>query len=107
MAGRVRVVLLFKGGVMTAIRGLVLFLALCCPLWANAMERFEIVTTEQLEQMLADRSAGKADFALVNTLDEMVYRHCSIPGSVNLPWSQVGAYADRLGKDKQRLIVTY
>ena len=72
-----------------------------------AMERFDIVTTQEMNQMLEDRSAGKADFILVNTLDEIIFLNSSIPGSVNLPWSRADKLIHRLGNDKEKLIVTY
>lgn len=72
-----------------------------------AMERFDIVTTNQMKQMIDDRAAGRADFILVNTLDEIISLHSSIPGSVNLPWSRIGELQGRLGPDKDKLIVTY
>ena len=71
------------------------------------MERFEIVTTQQLQQMLKERSENRLDFALVNTLDTLIYEHHSIPGSINIPWSRVSKHVDRLGEDRDRLIVTY
>jgi 3-mercaptopyruvate sulfurtransferase SseA len=79
---------------------------LFCPA-AFALERFDIITTEEMKQMLEDRAAGIADFVLVNALDEIVYRDSSIPGSVNVPWSKVDETAYRLGDDKNKLIVTY
>lgn len=72
-----------------------------------AMERFALVTTAELEQMLAQRQRGEIDFVLVNSLDEIIYRNHSIPGSVNLPWGRVDECAGRLGKDKSKLIITY
>ena len=72
-----------------------------------AMERFEIVTTQELKQMLDDRSAGELDFILVNSLDEIIYKSSSIPGSVNVPWCRVDQVFERLGEDKNKLIVTY
>jgi hypothetical protein len=72
-----------------------------------AMERFEIVTTQEMKQMLEDRAAGKIDFILTNTLDEIIYLNSSIPGSVSLPWSRVDKVIHRLGDDKEKLIVTY
>ena len=72
-----------------------------------ALERFDIVTTEEMRQMLDARAAGKIDFVLVNALDEIIYRHSSIPGSVNVPWSRVDTKADRLGEDKNKPIITY
>jgi len=74
---------------------------------AAAMERFELITTQELEQMLARRQRGEIDFMLVNALDEIIYRHNSIPGSVNVPWSRVNELIGRLGTDKNKLIVTY
>ncbi len=71
------------------------------------MERFDIVTTHELQQMLEKRSQGDIDFLLVNTLDEIIFRHSAIPGSINLPWSQVSTNAAALGADKNKMIVTY
>ena len=72
-----------------------------------AMQRFDIVTTEDMAQMLKDRAEGKIDFILVNTLDEIIFEHLSIPGSINLPWSRIDKTAHRLGNDKNKLIITY
>jgi len=74
---------------------------------ATALERFPIVTTEEMQQMLKDREAGKIDFILVNALDELIYRNASIPGSINIPLGKIAAHAHKLGKDKDKLIVTY
>ena len=74
---------------------------------AGAMERFELITTLELEHMLAQRQQGEIDFTLVNSLDEIIYRHNSIPGSVNVPWSRVDELAGRLGTDKSKLIIIY
>lgn len=78
-----------------------------CPREAGAMERFDLVTTEQLEQLLAQRHDGGVDFLLVNTLDEMIYRDEAIPGSINIPWSRIDSRHKELGPDKNRLIITY
>lgn len=72
-----------------------------------AMERFEIITTEQLEQMLIARKTGKTDFVLMNALDEIIYNNTSIPESINVPWSRINQTIDRLGDDKSKLVVTY
>ena len=72
-----------------------------------AMERFDIVTTQQLKQMLDDRSLNKTDFILLNSLDEIIYRDSAIPGSINVPWSKVDKMAHKLGEDKNKLIITY
>jgi predicted ATP-dependent serine protease len=72
-----------------------------------AMERFELITTQELEQMLSQRQQGEIDFVLINSLDEIIYRHNSIPGSVNVPWSRVNELIGRLGTDKNKLIITY
>lgn len=74
---------------------------------ALAMERFDIITTQELKQMLDDRASGKIDFILVNALDEIIFRNSSIPGSVNLPWCKINQTAYRLGEDKDRLIIIY
>ena len=87
---------------------LILLLFLLCNVHtAAAMDRFELITTQELEQMLAQRHQGEVDFVLVNSLDEIIFRNNSIPGSVNVPWSRVHEYAGRLGTDKDKLIVTY
>ena len=72
-----------------------------------AMERFEIITTEELERMLEDRAAGKLEFALVNTLDEIVFLDSSIPGSVNVPWSRVEKSIGQVGDNKDLLLIMY
>jgi 3-mercaptopyruvate sulfurtransferase SseA len=72
-----------------------------------AMERFDVVTTQQLKQMLDDRSLKKTDFILVNSLDEIIFGDSSIPGSINIPWSQINAMSSKLGKDKDKLIIIY
>ena len=72
-----------------------------------AMDRFDIVTTEELEQMLIQRKEGKVDFVLMNTLDEIIFRDRSIPESVNVPWSKIDDFIDRLGEDKNKLVISY
>lgn len=72
-----------------------------------AMERFDIVSTRELKQLLEDRAAGKMDFTLANTLDRIIFRHASIPGSVNTPWCDPEIMANRLGSDRNKLIITY
>lgn len=72
-----------------------------------ALERFTVVTTEEMVQMLQDREAGKIDFLLVNTLDEMIYRNASIPESINIPLGKIDAHIHKLGRNKEKLIVTY
>lgn len=71
------------------------------------LERFDIVTTDQMKQMIEERAAGKIDFILVNSLDEIIFRNSSIPGSINIPWIKVDKLAHMLGEDKNKLIVTY
>lgn len=74
---------------------------------AQGLERFEIITTQELQQMLHERESGDRDFVLVNTLDTLIYEHHSIPGSVNIPWSRVTEMKGLLGTDQNRLIITY
>lgn len=81
-----------------------IFAAICSLLLfvssVGAMERFDIVTTDQLEKLLKDREAGQVDFLLVNTLDEIIFRDAAIPGSINLPLPQVDQKISRLGPDR-------
>ncbi len=72
-----------------------------------ALERFNVVTTRELHQLLEERNAGKVDFVLVNALDEMIFKDVSIPGSVNIPWCDVDKTIGRLGANKNRHIITY
>lgn len=92
---------------MKRVAFLVVSFALLLSNGSLAMERFDIVTTEQMKKMLDDRSANKTDFILVNALDEIIFRDSAIPGSVSVPWCRVENLASRLGDDKEKLIVTY
>lgn len=74
---------------------------------AAAMERFDLVTTQELEQLLAARQKGEIDFFLVNALDEIIFRNVAIPGSINIPWSRVHEKSHRLGDNLDKLIITY
>lgn len=74
---------------------------------AEAMERFDIVSTQQLEELLQQRKSGDVDFILVNSLDEVIFRDAHIPGSINLPLSRVDQLIDRLGTDRDKLIIPY
>ena len=95
-----------KDAIMRFVICLALILAAASP--AICMERFDLVTTQELVELLSDRSEGKTDFCLVNTLDTLIYEHNSIPGSVNVPWSRAKAFAEkRMGTNKDRLIITY
>lgn len=86
----------------------ILLMLLTCPIPSGAFERFDIVTTEQLREMLTAReSQASADFLLVNTLDEIIYRNESIPGSVSLPWSNISNYKSILGDNKDKEIIFY
>ena len=74
---------------------------------AYGLDRFDIVTTEEMKQMLDARKAGKIEFVLVNGLDEMIFRSSSIPGSINVPLGRVEKMSHKLGKNKDMLIITY
>jgi hypothetical protein len=74
---------------------------------AGAMERFDLVTTEELQQMLTARDKGEIDFLLVCTLDEIIYRDVAIPGSISVPWIRVDETIHLLGEDHGKLVVTY
>lgn len=73
----------------------------------QAFERFGLVSTNELVQLLEKRSRGEVQFILVNTLDEIIYRDQAIPGSINVPWSQVDTRYPELGSDKEQSIITY
>lgn len=83
------------------------FLLMLTSSYGKALERFDLITTEQLHTLLRERSEKKSDFLLINTLDTLIYDHHSIPGSVNIPWSRVDELSSLLPKDKDRLIITY
>jgi hypothetical protein len=75
-------------------------------LWS--MDRFDVVSTQEMKKLLDDRTQGKIDFLLVNGLDEIMYRHAAIPGSINVPWPRVEEVGpERLGNDKNRLIIMH
>lgn len=84
-----------------------LLISLLFALPVVALERFDIITTEELQSMLVEKEAGKIDFLLINTLDKLIADHHSIPGSINIPWSQVESRIEELGEDKEKLIITY
>ncbi len=77
------------------------------PGMSGALERFNIVSTQELEQLLRQRGSGSVDFILVNSLDEIIFRDAHIPGSINIPLSHVDELIDRLGTDRDKLIVPY
>ncbi len=72
-----------------------------------ALERFDIVTTQTLKNMLEQRTQGKENFILINTLDKLIADHHTIPGSINIPWNNVKERSQELGKDKSIPIITY
>lgn len=72
-----------------------------------AFVRFNVVTEKELSDLLVQRQRGEADFLLLNTLDEIIYKSRSIPGSINIPWSQIDRRMDELGENRDRLIITY
>ena len=72
-----------------------------------ALERFEIISTLELENLLKQREAGTVNFILVNTLDELIYCDAHIPGSINVPLPRVDQLVYRLGTDKDKLIIPY
>ncbi|WP_028313993.1 rhodanese-like domain-containing protein [Desulfatibacillum aliphaticivorans] len=86
---------------------LLIFLSLFVSFPAFGMERFKIVTTEEMRTMLQQREEGKIDFLLVNTLDKLLFDNESIPGSINVPWASVDKAVHRLGTDKDHPIILY
>ncbi len=77
------------------------------PSQVSALERFKIITTAEMEQMLDDRANGNVDFLLVNGLDKMIYNHAAIPGSISIPLSSFQEYSGQLGEDLNKLIIPY
>ena len=84
-----------------------LALSLLLPSQAPGLERFDIITTSEMKQMLDDRANGKIDFLLVNGLDRMIYNHSAIPGSINIPLASFEQQKEKLGEDMNQLIVPY
>ncbi len=74
---------------------------------ALALERFDIVSTQELHELLTQREDGTLDFHLVNALDNLLANHQSIPGSMNIPWSDVSNADKKIGTDKEKLIIAY
>ncbi|WP_136806110.1 rhodanese-like domain-containing protein [Desulfosediminicola flagellatus] len=72
-----------------------------------SFERFDIVTTAEMQELLDNRKKGTIDFILVNSLDRIIYREHSIPESINIPLSEIGTHLSLLGTDKDKLIITY
>lgn len=81
-------------------------LLLLAPVETEALERFDIVTTEELRRMLDSRQGG-SNFLLINTVDKLIADHHTIPGSINIPWSKVEENREKLGSNKNLLIITY
>ena len=86
---------------------LILLLTVIYPGDGYGLERFDVVTTEQLSSLLRAKENGTADFALVNTLDRVIYNDQSIPGSVNVPWSEITGKNLIFGEKTDRLIITH
>lgn len=88
----------------------ILLLICCVLLWfgqAVAIERFSVITTKQMKDMLDRRERGEENFILINTLDTLIANNHSIPGSINIPWNKLGQSADLLGQDKTIPVITY
>lgn len=88
-------------------RKLLFIFILFLPASILAMERFDIVTTQQLSDMLELRNEGKTDFLLINTLDKLIADHQSIPGSINIPWSQIHTSSALSAHHKDKPVITY
>ena len=73
----------------------------------EAFERFDVVSTQELQELLEQRRDGTTEFLLLNTLDEIIYKSSSIPGSINIPWGEIDTRFTELGENKERLIITY
>jgi hypothetical protein len=97
-----------KGNIMKKITLFISLFLFCLGVGQSyGLERFQLVTTEEMAEMLEQREAGKMDFLLLNALDEMIFRYSSIPGSINIPLDRIETMISTLGNDKERLIVSY
>jgi len=86
---------------------IIIILLFLFPPESIALERFDIITTAEMKQMLTDRKNGRINFLLVNGLDKMIYNHAAIPGSINIPLSSYKQCSSKLGTQKDQLIVPY
>jgi 3-mercaptopyruvate sulfurtransferase SseA len=76
------------------------------PAVAAGLERFPVISTQELEQLLARRQAGEKDFMLINTLDRIIANDATIPGSINIPVHTMRTSQD-LPADHTKLLVFY
>jgi rhodanese-related sulfurtransferase len=65
-----------------------------------------MMETVSREELKAKMDGGKA-FTLVETLQEVAYKHEHLPGAVNLPPDRVRELAPSLLPDKSAEIVVY
>jgi rhodanese-related sulfurtransferase len=65
-----------------------------------------MMETVSREELKAKMDGGKA-FTLVETLQEVAYKHEHLPGAVNLPPDRVHELAPSLLPDKSAEIVVY
>ena len=72
-----------------------------------AMERFEIITTMKIKELIRDKNAGKSQFILINALDSMIFRDGAIPGSINIPLGHLEENIALLGNDKSQKFIIY
>jgi rhodanese-related sulfurtransferase len=63
----------------------------------------EHITRDELKAKM-DRGE---DFALVDTMAEMYYRHSHLPGAINLPADEVRERAAEILPDKDAEIIVY
>lgn len=76
------------------------------PAIAPGLERFPVVSTMELEALLAERESGQTDFVLVNALDRIIADDAMIPGSINIPVHTLKS-SDLLPEDRSKFIVFY
>jgi len=75
------------------------------PAWT--LERFDIVTTAELAELLEKRDKGEYDFLLINTLDELISQSASIPGSKRIPHWQLKDANTLHDKSPDLPVITY
>jgi rhodanese-related sulfurtransferase len=88
-----------KFKLIPAVLGFIVCMCLSAPLSADELK------TISLEELKANMAAGE-EIMLINPLSDILFNEGYIPGSANIPLSELAA-TDKLPSDKKRLIVSY
>lgn len=87
-----------------------IYLLLCLTVVAKngfTFERFDTVSTMEMQELHDKRKNGDVDFILVNALDKIIFREHSIPQSINIPLYDFDNQLFMLGDDREKDIITY